>query len=421
MARIRFIPRASAQPRIVTVQVTAYDVATTYTITIGDYVASAIAEGSADATATALAALIDAATHGHASDLAASASTDTVTITGKADGLPFEAVAAVDGGTGTIGAATQTQAAKSAYHLDAPENYEGGALPGAGDVLEFSNIAGAVLWGLDGISAELAAVEHFMTATGNLGRDPIAGYVSSADGASVDASLREYREHRLVIDCAQVVLGLPASGRTNGSGAALIAIECAQDGGVIRVVNTAATPARATAAVVDAKLTHATSALIVDAAPGGAGLCDVVAGEAGAGLVQIPARDSTTRVVVGDNVTVASWQQYGGNHVLRSAADVATVGAEGGTLLAEGEFAIDALTARNANVIANNTDAAEDAITAATLGAGAVLDGTATALARDWGTVTLAPGARVRINGAVTVTTLAYAEPGVELSVARLS
>ena len=83
MATNRFLGRAKARANVITVQVTAYDAATTYSLTVNGKSVTTIAAGSVNATATALAAAWNAATEAEFAEQTASANTDTVTLTAE--------------------------------------------------------------------------------------------------------------------------------------------------------------------------------------------------------------------------------------------------------------------------------------------------------------------------------------------------
>jgi hypothetical protein len=129
MATNRFLGRAKARANVATVQVTAYDAATTYSLTVNGKSVTTIAAGSVNATATALAAAWNAATEAEFAEQTASANTDTVTLTADTEGVPHTVTSSVSGGAGTIGAVTTTTAATGPTFWDNVNNWSLGTIP----------------------------------------------------------------------------------------------------------------------------------------------------------------------------------------------------------------------------------------------------------------------------------------------------
>ncbi len=150
MAVRNWVARAQAIVEIATVQITAYDAATTYRLKYGGKSVSTIAAGSANATATALAAAWNASTDSPLTEVTASANTDTVTLTCDTAGLPFAAfvTATVTGGTGTIGAVTTTTSATGPTWWNNADNWAEGAVPVNGDDANVTLSLGAITDGL---------------------------------------------------------------------------------------------------------------------------------------------------------------------------------------------------------------------------------------------------------------------------------
>lgn len=411
MARKYFIPRATASAQTSSVTVTADDAATTYTLTVGDWSASTVGQGSVTATAAALAALVTAETvHAHAKDLTAGNVAGVLTLTGRSDGAEFILTASVSGGTGTV-SAISTTAAESPYSWSTAANWSDGAVPVSTDDVDLLELATPILFGLDQAGVELGRLRQYMSMTGNLGLDP-HHYTVDAAGTIVDANYREYRPQRLVIGADRIDLGLG-----EGTGAARVAIENDQAGATLmRVVATASVSARPPLLVADVRLTDAAARLIVES--GTVAVCNYLPGETGQCDIEIPARSASTRVHVGDAVSVGNWQQRDGAHILRSAATVASLKAHDGELLTEGDFTVTALTVDAATVIVNHIKTAGNAITAATV-RGGVLDASRSREARTLNAVTLHPGAALRFNDQVTLSGLAFADGPMALVAAR--
>ena len=133
MATRRWVGKAKAVAQVSSVQVTAYDVATTYILTVNTKTVSVIAQGSANATASALATAWNALTFPEFAEITASSSTDTVTLTGDTAGKPFTVSKSTSGGTGTMGSVTAVTAATGPNHWDNANNWKEGSVPVAGD------------------------------------------------------------------------------------------------------------------------------------------------------------------------------------------------------------------------------------------------------------------------------------------------
>lgn len=157
MATRTWAGRAKKVAQVVTVQVTAYDAATTYKLTINGKTVSVIAQGSVNATASGLVTAWNAATETEIAAITASASTDTVTLTADTAGVPFTVTSSVSGGTGTIGSATTATAAVSPNHWGTAVNWAEGSVPVAGDAVVI-NAGPSILYDLDQHTVTLASL-----------------------------------------------------------------------------------------------------------------------------------------------------------------------------------------------------------------------------------------------------------------------
>lgn len=169
-------PTAAPRAQISTVQVTSYDAATTYSLIIAGFSVTAIAAGSANATATALAAAWNASVNPILSGITASANTDTVTLTADVAGVPFTVTSDDSGGTGTIGAVATGTTATSRHNIGDANNWFDvaagtyGSLPANDDVVIYQGPY-AARWGLDQSSVAPAAV-YMMPGFAGAGLDP---------------------------------------------------------------------------------------------------------------------------------------------------------------------------------------------------------------------------------------------------------
>ena len=89
MATYYWIGGADAVAQAATVEITAFDAATTYTLTAGDASASVAGNASANQTATDLAAAWEALTHAHATAVSANATAANITLAAVTAGTSF--------------------------------------------------------------------------------------------------------------------------------------------------------------------------------------------------------------------------------------------------------------------------------------------------------------------------------------------
>lgn len=219
MATLQFMGDAVAVAQVDTVQITADDASTTYTITINGKAVSVAGAGTGvNDTASALKTALDASTIPEFAEITVTVSTDTVTMTGPSTGKPFTATSSKSGGTGTIGSVT------SVTTPDGPSNWTASnfanvstgarALPGSGDTVFFQDSAVSCLYGLNQASAgELTALHVTAGYTGEIGLPRV-----NSDG---DSDYIEYRQRYLRINVTTVVIG-----EGDGDGSARIQLDC---------------------------------------------------------------------------------------------------------------------------------------------------------------------------------------------------
>ena len=356
-------PKALAVAQIVTVQITGFDAATTYIITIGGVDVSVPGNTSANQTATDLAAALDASTHpyfggdGSAGSVLISWSAATDTVTGTADvaGVPFTATSNVSGGAGTIGAVTTTTAATGPNFWDDAENWSDGVVPATNDTVYFRGSSIPVAWGLDQSAVDLTAMFIDQTFTGKIGlrRDQFA---TSADAATLDSSVPEYRDSYLDIGYDALDIGLQRGpGTANGSTRIKIDNDRAA-ASETRIHNTASAGENNKAAVL-LLAANASADIEVRAAPGGVGIGTDEPGETST-VGDITVTDTTTAstVYVGEGVTLTNFTQRGGQNELNAAADITAVTTSGGTLLITGDYTITTFNQNGGTTTDNHTD-----------------------------------------------------------------
>ena len=192
MASNYWVGGAIAVAQVSTAQVTGYDVATTYKLTIGTVVISTIAAGSANATAAALVTAWNLSAHPFCAAVTASSSTDTVTLTADTAGIPFVVTSSVTGGAGTIGSVATGTANSGPNDFGTAFNWATGAVPASGDSIEFGNGDYDVLWGLDQ-SAKTFAVVTINEAFG-LGKIGLDANKFQTSATAQDETTKEYRQ-----------------------------------------------------------------------------------------------------------------------------------------------------------------------------------------------------------------------------------
>jgi hypothetical protein len=154
MAVLNWLPRALARAMVFTIVVTAYDVTTTYSVTInGKSISTLGTGGTTGTTATALQALLDASEIPEFAAITWTVNSSTITGTVDTAGVPVVVTTSESGGTGTIGDPSTTTAATGPYHLNDVLNWDTGALPGNGDTANINLDLGSILYELDALDA----------------------------------------------------------------------------------------------------------------------------------------------------------------------------------------------------------------------------------------------------------------------------
>lgn len=201
---------AAAIAQVDTVQITGYDAATTYILTIGDKTIEVLGTTDVDGTAAALSAAWNLSGEPEVKEVVATVATDTVTLTASATGTPNTVTSSVTGGAGTIGAVTAVTANSGPNDASVDTNWSTNSVPGADDIV-FENSSVACLYGLNQLGNILTYTQKStFLATIGLPRENPLGYV-------------EYRPTKLALGTAitNVEYG---QGDGNGSGRTNLAI-----------------------------------------------------------------------------------------------------------------------------------------------------------------------------------------------------
>lgn len=321
MATRYWLGAADVVMQVSTVQITADDAATTYTITIGNISVSVAGAGTGvNATASALQTALAASTHPYFSDVAWTVSTDTVTGTGNGSGAPFTAASSVTGGTGTIGAVTEATAPVSPHHYDHADNWSGNTVPTTNDTVVVPAGTVPILWGLD--QSGTAINDFFLEEgyTGYIGLNPHRFHVST----SSEVSQAEYRESFLTLDVDRIeIRGEPS--RCNIDNANASASTC-------QILNTGSASKDVGFPAVDYVCNHASSELHISGAPGGVGAGAKRATDACTlGTISFTP-NSAQASFVGRRLTITNWYQRGGTATLEAAANITLAEVNAGTL-----------------------------------------------------------------------------------------
>lgn len=178
MATNRWVSKAVKRAQVDTLTVTAYDVGTTYKVTIGNKTISTVGTGGTTATtAAALAALLQASTDGEFQEIQWAYTSGNSFITGTANvtGKPFTLTFTVSGGTGTVSLA-HTTTNSSPNDVNDGLNWSAGTIPANGEdvIIDFGDENQSLKWNLDALSAvTLNSLTRRRTFTGRAALDEI--------------------------------------------------------------------------------------------------------------------------------------------------------------------------------------------------------------------------------------------------------
>ena len=210
MATRYWLGGAQTVAQVDTVQVTGFDAATTYTITIGGIAVSVAGNTDVNTTASDLQVALAAETHAYFAAITWTVSTDTITATADVAGCPFTATSSVTGGTGTIGAVTSSTANSSPHDFNNADNWTNQVAPVNSDTIIFADHGISCVWNTD---TSLTTVELIIdqSFTGEIGLDR-RSFATAQDGSSLDTSAPEYRAHTLELNCSSVLIGRNITG-----------------------------------------------------------------------------------------------------------------------------------------------------------------------------------------------------------------
>lgn len=401
MATRYWVGGAVAVAEVATIQITAYDAATTYSLVInGETICSTVAAGADTTTATNLVAAFTASTHPYKASLitVANSGSVTMTFTSAVAGVPFTVSGAVSGGTGTIGAFTITTANKGPCDVSTAANWSGATLPVGGDDVVISGNAYYMAYQLDTFAGvTFASLTIQKSYTGLIGLD-YARFANTAAATGYLTTRGEYRQKYFQCGATLVSIGTNFdSGSPSGSGRIMLDIIGAS---TITVFDSGSQSETGRSAV---RLKNNSASTVVDVrkCPGGWCIAGDVPGETSTVLsATVSDAPTSTKGVLGSGLTITTFSQNGGTNTLQCAAT--TVIANSGVLTTEGSGAITTLTANSdATVYPNSTGT----ITTLNLNSAATVDMTHSNRARTITTLVPAIGGIFLADGNfVTVT-----------------
>jgi hypothetical protein len=411
MATKYWLGTATAVAQIDTVQITAYDAATTYKITIGGVEVSTIGTTDANGTATALAAAFNASAHPYFTGITASDATDTVTLTADVAGVEFTASSSVTGGTGTIGAVTSSTANAGPCDWGTPENWSDGSVPGSGDTVIFSDSNVNVCFGLDNNALAINDLLIEQTYTGKIGLNRNA-LVTTADGETTDPSKAEYREDYLRIDVDNIEIGKHV-GTGTAIGSQRLKIDNTNTGASNTVIfSTANTGAETNLPPVRLLYNSTTADIFIRG--GSVGLADDEPNETSI-MGDLYINGVNTRVFCGGGCQLQTVVQTNGQSLIQSTTTVTSIDLILGIMTIEGDFTITTLNIADGTLIPNHDKDAGVAITTLNINGG-VVDGTRTSELRTWTTVNLKIGGSIKVNSDI-VTMTNFNDPAGEYTI----
>lgn len=313
MATKRFRGDATAVAQVRSATITAYDVATTYTVTINGKAVSVLGQGgTATTTATALAAALNASTVPEFAEVTWSSNAAVVTGTADTAGKPFTCTSSVAGGTGTFGAFADTTASAGPNHWDTAANWDASGVPTGADDVIIENTSADILYGIDQNTVTLTSLTIRASYTGKIGLQEVRGTGTT--------SYYEYREKYLKISATTVTIG-----DGSGAGSGRIKLNTGANATTLTVLGTG-TPAETGLESLLWKGTNAANVLNVNKGVVGvarfAGETATVA-TLRVGFVANKAGDAT--VYCGTGVTLTTINQEGGTLTTNSAVTTLNV------------------------------------------------------------------------------------------------
>ncbi len=381
MATKHWLGVASAVAQVATVQITAFDASTTYKITIGGEVISLVGDTDVNTTAAALQALLTASTHPYFAAITFSVATDTITLTAAVAGVPFVAASSVTGGSGTIGAVSETTASSGPCDWTSADNWSDASIPASADSVIYANSSVNCCYGLANSAVLLVDLQIEQSYTGKIGLNR-ATFTTSVDGNTEDITKTEYRTDFLDINADAIEIGKKL-GIGTSAGSQRIKIDNASvDASTIEIFNTAAIGAETNLPPVRFKTSHVNTDIFIRGGSVGFGIDEpnelCIIGD-------VYVSGSSTKVLFGTACQITNYTQNNGKATLHSTTTITAVILYQGILTIEGDFTITALDIYDGTLFPNHVNSG-NAITTLNM-RGGMVDATQTGVVRTWATL----------------------------------
>jgi len=362
MANKKWLGVADPIAQVDTITVTAFDVTTTYKITINGDVVSVLGDTDVNTTATNLQVALEASTNPYFVNINWTVTTDTITATAGSAGNPHTAVSSVTGGTGTIGAVTNTTASSGPNDWDVARNWDGGVVPVSTDAVIIENGSVAITHGLDQSSVTLASLTIKRSYTGRIGLKE-KEFTQSSDGLTTTALKDEYKDQYLQIGATILAIGENFSSRVQ-AGSTLIKIDLGSVLSDVTIHQTAASSFETKLPAIQLLGTNASNTMKVRAARAGVGIAVHGFEVSTFSDIDIGSALSGGGVTLGSGVTLTNWSQKSGTHFLNAAATITLLDLKGGTITSEGDYIITTVNiSQGSQFFANHIKTAGNAIT----------------------------------------------------------
>lgn len=328
--------------------ITAYDVATTYKVTMNGKVVSVIGQGgTVTTTAAALVVALNASTIPEFAEVTWSNVAGAISGTADTAGKPFSVTSSVSGGTGTFGAFSITTANSGPNDCSVAANWENVTTPGtvevpqAGDDVVIENSSVSLLYVLDTLSATtLTSLTIKQSFTGRIGLPNI-----NADGA---ISYREYRERYFKAGITTLTIG-----EGEGGGSGRIKINGSTIQSAVTIYNSGAALDSGLESILW-KGTHASN--VVNVLKGSVGIAVEAGDTATVATLRVGNQGSVSgdaKVRCGSGVTLTTITKTAGGLEINSAAT--TITNDAGDLTANGTGAITTLNVTGGTAYVNTS------------------------------------------------------------------
>jgi hypothetical protein len=351
MATKRFRGDRAAVAQVNTITPANVNIGNTFTATINLKEVTVTATAATVANVTALlTAAINASTIPEFREVVATDSTTHVTLTSRTAGNPFTQTSSASGGTATLITATTTDAT-GPNNWDDDDNWAPAGVPVTSDTVDLSNLAVAILDGLDQSAVVLAVLNRDASHTGQIGRP-----------AWNPAGYWEYRERYLKIGADAVNVG-----QGDGGGSGQIKLDLGTEPSTVTVAGTgqpsdsslpalmlagsdAANVLNATRGSIGLAVESGTTAQFPVIRAGTEGNSNDVDLTCGAGCTLGAITQNGGTVEVRSNVT--TWTKYGGTSTVLGTATVGTITQDGtGTHYWQSSGTVTAATFRGAGAV----------------------------------------------------------------------